>query len=215
MHAQYLANVEMGWVGVMQDPVIWQKVEWRQGDGRYYFEVQQGGLHATLTAPHGGSLTIPTVAWYALLDALTASRKTTERAERAFPARAGARWGEAEVHQLVDEFRSGKTINTLAKQHNRSIWAIETQLAQQGLWDRSLRIPAGQSGSDPGAAHPSAAASVAAGAEACAAGAPWPDDDWASLAASAAERPLYRPYATVNSTQSLEPMPIGHNLRSG
>ena len=63
----------------MQDTVIWQKVEWRQGDGRYCFEVQQGGLHATLTAPHGGSLTVPTVAWYALLDALAASRKTTQR----------------------------------------------------------------------------------------------------------------------------------------
>ena len=59
-----------------QDPVIWEKVEWRQGDGSYRFELQQGGLHATLTAPHGRSFTIPTVAWYALLDALAASRKT-------------------------------------------------------------------------------------------------------------------------------------------
>ena len=203
------------WIGVMQDPVIWQKVEWRQGDGRYSFEVQQGGLHATLTAPHGTSLTIPTVAWYALLDALMASRKTTQRAERAFPARAGARWGEAEVNQLVDEFKSGKTINTLAKRHNRSIWAIETQLAQQGLWDRGLRIPAGQGGGDPGSADPSTASSDVAQATSRTGCPPWPDDDWESLAASAAERPVQRQVTPLSPVTTLEAMPIGHNLRAG
>lgn len=45
-----------------QEPLVWERVEWRQGDGRYRFEVAQGGLHATLTAPHGASLTLPMVA---------------------------------------------------------------------------------------------------------------------------------------------------------
>lgn len=201
----------------MQDPVIWQKVEWQQGDGRYRFEVQQGGLHATLTAPHGTSLTIPTVAWYALLDALAASKKTTQRAERAFPGRAGARWGEAEISQLVDAFKSGTPIGKLASAHNRSIWAIETQLAQQGLWDRGLRIPAGPGGGDSGAACPQAASLGAVGAASSSACPPWPDDDWASLAASAAERPAQAHGTTIqahgttkSSERVAEAMPNGH-----
>ena len=64
------------------EPVVWQTVEWQQGDGRYRFELQQGGLHATLTAPQGRSFTIPTVAWYALFDALAAARKTKQRSVR-------------------------------------------------------------------------------------------------------------------------------------
>jgi hypothetical protein len=55
--------------GVMSDePLVWERVEWRQGDGRYRFEVERGGLHAKLTAPHGSSLTLPIVAWEGLLD---------------------------------------------------------------------------------------------------------------------------------------------------
>ena len=45
------------------EPLVWERVEWRQGDGRYRFEVERGGLHAKLTAPHGSSLTLPIVAW--------------------------------------------------------------------------------------------------------------------------------------------------------
>lgn len=52
------------------EPLVWECVEWRQGDGRYRFEVAQGGLHATLTAPQGGALMLPVVAWEGLLDAL-------------------------------------------------------------------------------------------------------------------------------------------------
>ena len=43
------------------EPLVWERVEWRQGDGRYRFEVERGGLHAKLTAPHGSSLTLPIV----------------------------------------------------------------------------------------------------------------------------------------------------------
>ncbi len=191
----------------MQDPVIWQKVEWRQGDGRYCFEVQQGGLHATLTAPHGGSLTVPTVAWYALLDALAASRKTTQRTERAFPGRAGARWGEAEINQLVDAFKSGKSVGILAKAHNRSVWAIETQLSQQGLWDRGLRMPLGQGG-----AEPAERGNHVARVPPSSGGRPWPDDDWESLAATAADRPAKPGLAAAqNPANATDAMPNGHN----
>ena len=41
------------------EPMVWQRVEWQQGDGRYVFEVGQGGLHATLASPHGAKLTLP------------------------------------------------------------------------------------------------------------------------------------------------------------
>src|SRR5262245_13092942 len=59
-----------------QEPVLWDRVEWRQGDGRYTFQVASGGLLATLTSPHGSALTLPMVAWEGLLDALSAQRKT-------------------------------------------------------------------------------------------------------------------------------------------
>jgi hypothetical protein len=52
-----------------QEPLVWERVEWRQGDGRYVFEVAQGGLHASLASPHGSKLTLPVVAWEGLLDA--------------------------------------------------------------------------------------------------------------------------------------------------
>ena len=42
-----------------REPLIWERVVWRQGDGRYTFEVAVGGLHATLTSPHGSALTLP------------------------------------------------------------------------------------------------------------------------------------------------------------
>ena len=92
------------------DPLVWERVEWRQGDGRYRFEVERGGLHATLTAPHGSSLTLPMVAWEGLLDAFGAARKTKSRHERAFPPRSGARWYEGEAGELATAFRAGRSI---------------------------------------------------------------------------------------------------------
>ena len=127
------------------EAVIWDRVEWRQGDGRYVFEVAQGGLHATFTTPHGHSLTVPTVAWDALLDALAAARKTKVRVDRDLPIRAGARWMVKEVDELSAAFKAGATIDTLAQAHNRTAAAIEAQLAALGLWDRLQRMPAGLS----------------------------------------------------------------------
>ena len=124
-----------------QDPLVWERVTWRQGDGRYVFEVEQGGLVARLTSPHGTSLILPMVAWEGLLDALTGARKTRTRSERAFPARSGARWYEGEAAELAAAFKAGRSIAQLARAHNRSAHAVEAELDRLGLWDREARQP--------------------------------------------------------------------------
>lgn len=123
------------------EPLVWDRVEWRQGDGRYRFEVEQGGLHATLFAPGERHLTLPMVAWDGLLDALAAARKTKSRSARNLPVRAGARWAQAETDELVAAFRSGASVAKLAGSHNRTVLAIEAKLAELGLWDRVARAP--------------------------------------------------------------------------
>ena len=124
-----------------QEPLVWERVEWRQGDGRYVFEAARGGLHATLSSPHGSKLTLPMVAWEGLLDAIAAARKTKTRAERNLPSRTGARWSEGETRELVKTFKAGGSISQLARVHNRTQFAVEAQLERQGLWDRVERRP--------------------------------------------------------------------------
>src|SRR5688572_25990314 len=124
-----------------QEPVMWDRVEWRQGDGRYSFQVASGGLLATLTSPHGSALTLPMVAWEGLLDALAAQRKTRTRAEAKFPARSGARWYDGEAGELAAAFKGGRSIRQLARAHNRTELAVEAELDRQGLWDRIERRP--------------------------------------------------------------------------
>ena len=126
----------------MQDePLVWERVEWRQGDGRYVFAVARGGLHATLTAPGDRSLTLPLIAWDGLLDALMGARKTKARSERYLPPRSGTRWEPVEVAELQAAFQSGASINRLARAHNRTAGAIEAKLAELGLWDRMAQTP--------------------------------------------------------------------------
>jgi hypothetical protein len=130
-------------------PLMWERVVFRQGDGRYVFEIAEGGLHAKLTSPHGTSLTLPMVAWEGLLDALAGARKARTRNERAFPARSGARWFDGEAGELAAGFRAGRTIAQLARTHNRSEYAIEAELDRLGLWDRIARraiIPGSERG---------------------------------------------------------------------
>ncbi len=122
--------------GEAPEPLTWERVVFRHGDGRYVFEVEEGGLHGKLTSPHGRSLTLPMVAWEGLLDAITGARKARSRNERAFPARSGARWYDGEAGELAAGFRAGRTIAQLARIHNRSDYAIELQLDRLGLWDR-------------------------------------------------------------------------------
>jgi hypothetical protein len=123
--------------------MVWERVEWRQGDGRYTFEVAQGGLFGTITAPQGRALTLPIVAWEGLIDAIAAARKGKQRTERNMPARTGARWSETEAAELARTFKSGGSIAQLAKIHNRTQFAIEAQLERLGLWDRAERRPTG------------------------------------------------------------------------
>jgi hypothetical protein len=137
-HNQYS---QYGEPGEAPEPLVWERVTWRQGDGRYVFEVEEGGLHARLNSPHGTSLTLPMVAWEGLLDAIAGARKTRTRNERAFPARSGARWYDGEADELAAGFKAGRTIAQLARIHNRSEYAIELQLDRVGLWDRFAHRP--------------------------------------------------------------------------
>lgn len=125
--------------GEAPEPLVWERVIWRQGDGRYVFEVDQGGLHAKLSSPHGTSLTLPMVAWEGLLDALIGARKARARNERGFPARSGERWYDGETGELAAAFKAGRSVGQLARAHNRSQHAIEAQLDRMGLWDRIAR----------------------------------------------------------------------------
>lgn len=124
-----------------EDAFLWDRVEWRQGDGRYVFEVAQGGLLATLASPHGQRMTLPMVAWEGLLDAIAAARKAKVRAERSTPSRAGARWTQTETDELAAAFKAGAGVPALARAHNRTAFAIEAQLATLGLWDRLDQRP--------------------------------------------------------------------------
>jgi hypothetical protein len=130
-----------GKYGEASEPLVWERVTWRQGDGRYVFEVEEGGLHAKLNSPHGTSLTLPMVAWEGLLDAIAGARKARTRNERAFPARSGARWYDGEADELAAGFKAGRTVGQLARTHNRSEYAIELQLDRLGLWDRIAHRP--------------------------------------------------------------------------
>jgi len=125
--------------GEAQEPLVWERVTWRQGDGRYVFEVEEGGLHGKISSPHGTSLTLPMVAWEGLLDALIGARKARTRNERGFPARSGARWYDGEAGELAAAFKAGRTVAQLARAHNRSEYAVEAQLDRLGLWDRVAR----------------------------------------------------------------------------
>jgi len=138
MSREYGCDRDHDWA---QEPVMWERVEWRQGDGRYVFEVARGGLQATLSSPHATKLTLPMVAWDGLLDALAAARKTKARAERNMPSRTGARWSEVETQELVKTFKAGASVARLARVHNRTQFAVEAQLERQGLWDRVERRP--------------------------------------------------------------------------
>ena len=155
--------------GEAPEPLVWERVTWRQGDGRYVFEVEEGGLHAKLSSPHGTSLTLPMVAWEGLLDAIAGARKARSRNERAFPARSGARWYDGEADELAAGFRAGRTVAQLARIHNRSAYGIELQLDRLGLWDRiahrpivpgehrsASQAPLGEPASEPGDGQPPA-----------------------------------------------------------
>ncbi len=116
--------------------LVWESVSWRCGADQYRFDIERGGLYATLTAP-GRTLTLPMAVWDGLFDTLKARRATNSRSEQQFPPRSRARWYDGEVAEAAESFRSGRSIGDIAHAHNRSAYAIEHQLDRLGLISKS------------------------------------------------------------------------------
>lgn len=121
------------------ESVAWASFSWQSGADRYRFDITDRGLIGNISAPNGRSLALPMVVWEALLDAVKTSRKSKSKIESNLPPRAGARWTEPESDELAAKFKSGRSIDDLAREHARTVWAIEGQLAKLGLWDRLER----------------------------------------------------------------------------
>ncbi len=126
----------------MTDGAInWDRFQWRSGAETYVFEITDRGLIGRLTVSDGRNFALPVVVWEALYDAVKSNRNAKQKAEGNLPPRAGARWTEAERDELAAKFRSGRSPKDLAREHARTQWAIEDQLARLGLWDRIERRP--------------------------------------------------------------------------
>lgn len=117
----------------MAEGLSWEKVTWRKGDDVFVFDIERGGVFATLVAPGDRSLTLPMVVWEGLIEALKANKSTRARSEQQFPARSRSRWYEGEALELAVAYKAGKTIAQLARMHNRTEYAIEGQLDRLGL----------------------------------------------------------------------------------
>lgn len=118
------------------EPVVWESFSWRSGAETYRFEVQDRGLIGRLAISDGRGFALPMIVWEAMLDAIKTSRKAKLKSEENLPQRAGARWSEHESDELAAKFRSGRSIDDLAREHARTNWAIRDQLGKLGLWDR-------------------------------------------------------------------------------
>lgn len=127
----------------MTTGLVWESVNWRRGEDQFRFEIERGGLFATIKAPGNRSMTLPMVVWEGLLDAIKANRATKARAEQQFPVRTGARWYEGEAAELAQAFRTGRSIPALAKAHNRTEYAIEHQLDKMGLFSKAEKYGPG------------------------------------------------------------------------
>lgn len=121
----------------MIEPMVWETFEWRTGADRYRFEIERGGLFATLSTTGDRKFTLPLVAWEGLLEALRTNRKARARSEQPQPLRYGARWCGAETQELKDGFANGRNVAELADAHGRTTAAIELQLSKVGLIDRA------------------------------------------------------------------------------
>ena len=124
-----------------RDPIVWQRFEWKSGVDCYTFEIQQGGLFGTLKAPGERVTTLPMVAWEGLMESVRVARKAHAQPQSralaaGLPARSGARWTDAETEELLEGFKSGRSVGELADHHARTAYAIELQLDKLGLWMR-------------------------------------------------------------------------------
>lgn len=125
----------------MAEQVAWESFSWRAGAETYRFEIRDQGLIGRLSVSDGRAFALPTVVWEAMLEAVKTNRKAKCKVETNLPPRAGARWAETESDELAAKFASGRSILDLAREHARTEWAIEGQLARLGLWDRIERKP--------------------------------------------------------------------------
>lgn len=121
------------------EPVSWETFVWRAGAETYRFELSDRGLIGRLSVSDGRTFALPAVAWEAMLTAVKENRKARSKVDSNLPARAGARWTETESDELAAKFRSGRSIEDLAREHARTAWGIEGQLAKLGLWDKVER----------------------------------------------------------------------------
>lgn len=119
--------------------VAWERMTWSAGAERYAFEIRDQGLIGEISISDGRRFALPMVVWEAMLDAVKAHRKTRKKSDANLPPRAGARWTDAESDELVAKFRSGRSVGDLAREHARTVYAIEGQLAKFGLWDKVER----------------------------------------------------------------------------
>ncbi len=124
-----------------QQRLTWNQFAWRCGADDYSFEYEQGGLHATLRVAGQRQITLPVVAWEALLDAVKSGRTARAKSQANLPPRAGSRWTDREEGELVAAFNSGASVAQLARQHGRTEVAVENQLAKVGLIERRHREP--------------------------------------------------------------------------
>ena len=68
-------------------------------------------------------------ALHTLLDAIPSSKLKPQ------PLNAGKPWNEIEEVKLLDEFDSGMSVSTIAREHGRSKGAIESRLVALGKMD--------------------------------------------------------------------------------
>jgi hypothetical protein len=131
-------HVAWSWV-MSAEPIVWESFAFKTGAEAYVFEVRDKGLIGALSVSDGRKFALPLVVWEALFDAVKTNRRAKLKAEENLPPRAGARWTGTEIDELEAKFRSGRSIEDLAREHARTVWAIEGQLAKMGLWDRLER----------------------------------------------------------------------------
>ena len=124
---------------MLVEPVVWESFSWKSGAETYRFEVRDKGLMGALSVSDGRQFGLPIVVWEALFDAVKTNRKAKKRVEENLPPRSGARWTTSEIDELAAKFRSGRSVEDLAREHARTTWGIEGQLAKMGLWDRLER----------------------------------------------------------------------------
>ena len=121
------------------ESVAWDSFSWRSGAENYRFDIRDHGLIGVINVSDGRTFALPMVVWDAMFDAIKTTRKSKAKADTNAPARYGARWSEKESDELAAKFRSGRSIDDLAREHARTVWSIEGQLTKMGLWDRIER----------------------------------------------------------------------------